>query len=93
MHFWLAFFSAICNRTRAHRLVQVLLEYLLIVTGAKAGIDPVSPYDSLAQVWRWEMGGRQGTVGGTRTLSRRPCLTAWAARSARCSRRARGQLL
>jgi hypothetical protein len=33
-------------------LSQALFEYLLIVTGTKAGVDPSSPYDSLAQV-RW----------------------------------------
>ena len=30
-------------------LLQAIFEYLLIVTGPKAGVDPSSPYESLAQ--------------------------------------------
>ena len=44
------------------RLSQALFEYLLIMTGSKAGIDPSSPYNSLAEALIDSVGRKVGAV-------------------------------
>lgn len=50
--------------------MQALFEYLLIMTGAKQGVDPSSPYDSLAQALLDSVGRKVGSILEKRTGKR-----------------------
>lgn len=43
-------------------LLQAIFEYLLILAGSKQGVDPSSPYDSLAEALLDSIGRKVGSV-------------------------------